>query len=174
MYNLRRLHFAILSFCPAVGFRLGLAQTKLTLLPFSHYDCSKRKQKQSLSFHHHIKNKTQQQHISTFIGNFPCPWLCKTFLELFLPLQDSLSHIVDMRRMKREKSQTLMAKLWPATPHKLQKLSKLGNYSLNIFPFFYGFLSTLSALQQYPPGERQRDDKAKCSDIKYATFRGTC
>ena len=36
-----------------------------------------------------------------------------------------------------------MAKLWPATPHKLQKISKLGNYSLNIFPFFYGFLSTL-------------------------------
>ena len=67
-----------------------------------------------------------------------------------------------------------MAKLWPATPHKLQKLSKLGNYSLNIFPFFYGFLSTLSALQQYPPGERQRDDKAKCFETKYATFRGTC
>ena len=55
------------------------------------------------------------------------------------------------------KSQTLMAKLWPATPHKLQKLSKLGNYSLNIFPFFYGFLSTLSALQQYPPWKKNKE-----------------
>lgn len=55
------------------------------------------------------------------------------------------------------KSQTLMAKLWPATPHKLQKLSKLGNYSLNIFPFFYGFLSTLSTLQQYPPWKKNKE-----------------
>ena len=56
-----------------------------------------------------------------------------------------------------------MAKLWPATPHKLQKLSKLGNYSLNIFPFFYGFLSTLSALQQYPPGEKKNKEMTKQS-----------
>ena len=139
MYNLRRLHFAILSFCPAVGFRLGLAQTKLSLLPFSHYNCSKRKQKLSLPFHHHIQNKTQQQHIRWKLSlPLAVQDISRTFLAIAGIFVSYSGHVKDEEGKKPDINGR------PATPHKQQKLSKLGNYSLNIFPFFYGFLGNLS------------------------------